>query len=42
LRVFTDSAGSEADWKFFSSLGVDAIYSTIPLGVRLQSAIPDL
>ena len=42
LRVFADPAGSEADWNFFSSLGVDAIYSTIPLGVRLQPAIPDL
>ena len=42
LRVFADPAGSEADWNFFASLGVDAIYSTIPLGVRLQPAIPDL
>ncbi len=42
LRVFADPAVSEADWNFFSSLGVDAIYSTIPLGVRLQPAIPDL
>ena len=42
LRVFADPAGSEADWNFFSSLGVDAIYSVIPLGVRLQAAIPDL
>jgi len=42
LRVFADPAGSEADWNFFSSLGVDAIYSVIPLGVRLQPAIPDL
>jgi len=32
----------EADWNFFASLGVDAIYSDIPLGVRLQPAIPDL
>jgi len=42
LRVFGDPANSEADWNFFSSLGVDAIYSTIPLGVRLQPAIPRL
>ncbi len=42
LRAFADPAGSEAEWNFFSSLGVDAIYSTIPLGVRLQPAIPDL
>jgi glycerophosphoryl diester phosphodiesterase len=41
LRVFADPANSEADWKFFASLGVDAIYSTIPLGVQLQPAIPD-
>jgi len=42
LRVFADPAGSEADWNFFASLGVDAIYSVIPLGVRLQATIPDL
>jgi glycerophosphoryl diester phosphodiesterase len=41
LRVFADPAGSEADWNFFSSLGVDAIYSVIPLGVQLQPAIPE-
>ncbi len=41
LRVFADPAGSEADWDFFASLGVDAIYSVIPLGVRLQPIIPD-
>jgi len=41
LRVFADPAGSEADWNFFSSLGVDAIYSVIPLGVQLQPVIPD-
>jgi glycerophosphoryl diester phosphodiesterase len=41
LRVFADPAGTEADWNFFASLGVDAIYSVIPLGVRLQPAIPD-
>ncbi len=38
LRVFADPAVSEAGLNFFSSLGVDAIYSTIPLGVRLQPA----
>jgi glycerophosphoryl diester phosphodiesterase len=41
LRVFADPAGSAADWNFFASLGVDAIYSVIPLGVQLQAAIPD-
>jgi glycerophosphoryl diester phosphodiesterase len=41
LRVFADPAGSEADWNFFASLGVDAIYSVIPLGVQLQPVIPD-
>jgi hypothetical protein len=39
--VFADPAGSAADWNFFASLGVDAIYSVIPLGVQLQAAIPD-
>jgi glycerophosphoryl diester phosphodiesterase len=41
LRVFADPANTEADWNFFASLGVDAIYSTIPMGVRLQPVIPD-
>ena len=41
LRAFADPANSETDWNFFASLGVDAIYSTIPLGVRLQPAIPE-
>lgn len=41
LRVTADPSNSEADWDFFSSLGVDAIYSTIPLGVKLQPVIPD-
>jgi glycerophosphoryl diester phosphodiesterase len=41
LRVFADPANTEADWNFFASLGVDAIYSVIPLGVRLQPVIPD-
>lgn len=41
LRVTADPSSSEADWNFFASLGVDAIYSTIPLGVQLQPAIPD-
>jgi glycerophosphoryl diester phosphodiesterase len=40
LRAFADPANSEADWNFFASLGVDAIYSTIPMGVRLQPVIP--
>ncbi len=42
LRVFADPANTEADWNFFASLGVDAIYSVIPLGVQLQPVIPDL
>jgi len=42
LRAFADPAGTEADWNFFASLGVDAIYSVIPLGVQLQPVIPDL
>jgi hypothetical protein len=33
---------TEADWNFFASLGVDAICSDIPPGVRLQPVIPDL
>jgi glycerophosphoryl diester phosphodiesterase len=41
FRVFADPANTEADWNFFASLGVDAIYSVIPLGVRLQPVIPD-
>ena len=41
LRVFADPASTEAGWKFFAALGVDAIYSDIPLGVRLQPVIPD-
>jgi glycerophosphoryl diester phosphodiesterase len=41
LRVFADPANTEADWNFFASLGVDAIYSTIPMGVQLQPAIPE-
>jgi glycerophosphoryl diester phosphodiesterase len=40
FRVFADPAASAADWNFFSSLGVDAIYSTIPLGVQLQHPLP--
>ncbi|HYL83223.1 MAG TPA: glycerophosphodiester phosphodiesterase [Candidatus Angelobacter sp.] len=41
LRVFADPANVEADWNFFASLGVDAIYSTIPMGVKLEPEIPD-
>jgi len=41
LRVFADPANTESDWNFFASLGVDAIYSTIPIGVNLQPPIPD-
>jgi hypothetical protein len=40
MRAFADPANSEADWNFFASLGVDAIYSTIPMGVALQPTIP--
>src|SRR5260370_5693255 len=42
LRVFADPARTATDWNFFTSLGVDAIDSDIPLGVQLQLAIPDL
>ena len=41
FRVFADPAQSAADWNFFAGLGVDAIYSTIPLGVQLEPTIPD-
>jgi glycerophosphoryl diester phosphodiesterase len=40
FRVFADPAITETDWNFFASLGVDAIYSNIPMGVRLQPVIP--
>jgi glycerophosphoryl diester phosphodiesterase len=42
LHVFADPANTEADWNYFASLGVDAIYSTIPMGVKLQPAIPEI
>jgi len=42
LKVFADPANVEADWEFFASLGVDAIYSTIPMGVQLQATIPKI
>src|SRR5215475_994182 len=41
LRVFADPAQTAADWNFFAGLGVDAIYSNIPLGVQLQPALPN-
>jgi len=41
FRVFADPAQTAADWNFFAALGVDAIYSNIPLGVQLQPVIPD-
>jgi glycerophosphoryl diester phosphodiesterase len=41
LHSFADPANTPADWNFFTSLGVDAIYSTIPMGVQLQPAIPE-
>lgn len=40
MRAFADPANTPADWNFFASLGVDAIYSIIPMGVKLQPAIP--
>ena len=40
MRAFADPANTPADWNFFASLGVDAIYSTIPMGAQLQPAIP--
>ena len=42
LKVFADPANVESDWEFFASLGVDAIYSTIPMGVQLQPTIPKI
>jgi glycerophosphoryl diester phosphodiesterase len=41
LRVFADPANTPADWHFLATLGVDAIYSTIPMGVQLQPPILD-
>jgi len=41
LRAFADPANTPDDWSFFASLGVDAIYSTIPMGLQLQPAIPE-
>lgn len=41
MKAFADPANTPADWNFFASLGVDAIYSTIPMGVQLQPAIAD-
>jgi len=41
LRAFADPANTPDDWNFFASLGVDAIYSTIPMGLQLQPAIPE-
>src|SRR5260370_32568920 len=41
LRVFADPANTDSDWNFFASLGVDAIYRPIPVGVDLQLPIPD-
>lgn len=41
MRAFADPANTPADWNFFASLGVDAIYSTVPMGLQLQPAIPD-
>ena len=42
LKFFADPANSDADWNFFASLGVDAIYSTIPMGVSHQPPIPEI
>ena len=41
FRVSADPAQNAADWNFFAGLGVDAIYSNIPLGVQLEPAIPN-
>jgi len=41
FRVFADPAFTAADWNFFAGLGVDAIYSNIPLGVQLEPKIPN-
>ncbi|HKW36003.1 MAG TPA: glycerophosphodiester phosphodiesterase [Candidatus Acidoferrum sp.] len=40
MRAFADPANTPADWNFFASLGVDAIYSTIPMGAQSQPTIP--
>ena len=40
MRAFADPANTPAEWNFFASLGVDAIYSTIPMGLQLQPEIP--
>lgn len=42
LRAFADPANVDADWDFFASLGVDAIYSTIPMGLKHQPTIPEI
>lgn len=42
MRAFADPANTPAGWNFFASLGVDAIYSTIPMGVQMQPAIPEI
>lgn len=42
MKAFADPANTPADWNFFASLGTDAIYSTIPMGVKLQPAIPEI
>jgi glycerophosphoryl diester phosphodiesterase len=42
MHAFADPANTEADWKFFASLGVESIYSTIPMGVNLQPPIPGI
>ena len=41
MRAFADPANTPGDWNFLASLGVDAIYSTIPMAVQLQAAIPE-
>jgi hypothetical protein len=35
------SGGQRANWNFFASLGVGAIYGIIPPGLRLRQVIPD-
>lgn len=41
MRAFADPANTPDDWNFFASLGVDAIYSTLPMGLELQPVIPE-
>lgn len=42
MRAFGDPANTPADWNFFASMGMDAIYTTIPMGLKLQPTIPEM